>query len=692
MSYVDFENSPIILSMKTKPITNLGFPTVTVCPPRGSKTLKNFDLMRAKNFSFSSDDRITLLDAVDQSFDRFSPHLAYVFLMEAISNKENIESLYNLAQSFPMPCGETCFKLSLWGSEGQIFAPRSDVGYFRGQTSDKEIQITLDPARNLSQSVEKWILIIDLELEAGHMSYRKGHKYTLHTERKSWVDSEAKCNEMGGHLPSFSTEQEYNGIQEVLGSNRLMWLGGTNLGKNDTWQWSDSTNWTITEKFDAHTLQRTNSCLLSRSYGFSMSWTEDILAAPCEFHLPFVCQNNKKRTTNKTMQLEYHSSKHSTSPLHLWYRYKTTNKLQNDASLAPFSLKWRTEATKYKMEVNSSRIGESLYLPGWGHPYNESWYKADFVFKANLVLNDEVLEWIENKTLTILLDVKTHKAEGWVESVKYWWNGKNMTEVKGTQLITLKPSRPLTETCFHVEYEYQRSTRDLLEAWENKRMTGFNLSWFVDSENALETFDTGSQLSWEDPVPNSVPQSYEHQALDRAMKFAKYFRRQGMSVDALLERVIAIKIVDTDFLDYPDRLQSREQLFSGVPDKSFNQNLTLMKDRVMNNHIHKGSFEEDETSEEDLIAGFNIFSALVYSPDPKHIQHLKDYKLIYNKVRMQPLTNIVQTLLNFADETFYKSEFDQLYGNFSDMLELQYRNLQRYFQMKTTKDVDFVGK
>ena len=92
-----------------------------------------------------------------------------------------------------------------------------------------------------------------------------------------------------------------------------------------------------------------------------------------------------------------------------------------NTSMPAFSLTWRIEKPVYQLELNSSKLGESLHMPGWGKPYNDSWYKASCVFKSNLLFNDDIWDQIGNDTLRIKLEVDTREEEGWVESVRYWW-------------------------------------------------------------------------------------------------------------------------------------------------------------------------------------------------------------------------------------------------------------------------------
>ena len=47
-SYQSWELSPIITSVDTKPISEVTFPEITVCPPKGSNTALNLDLLEAE--------------------------------------------------------------------------------------------------------------------------------------------------------------------------------------------------------------------------------------------------------------------------------------------------------------------------------------------------------------------------------------------------------------------------------------------------------------------------------------------------------------------------------------------------------------------------------------------------------------------------------------------------------------------
>ena len=58
----------VATSITMHPLADLDFPMVTVCPPKGSHTALNYDLMKADNNSLTEKERITLRAKVQKLF------------------------------------------------------------------------------------------------------------------------------------------------------------------------------------------------------------------------------------------------------------------------------------------------------------------------------------------------------------------------------------------------------------------------------------------------------------------------------------------------------------------------------------------------------------------------------------------------------------------------------------------------
>ena len=65
-SFRSWEESPITTTIETRPLDEIIFPTVTVCPPKNTFTNLNYDLVMTSNITL---DNATRKDLIDYSFD-----------------------------------------------------------------------------------------------------------------------------------------------------------------------------------------------------------------------------------------------------------------------------------------------------------------------------------------------------------------------------------------------------------------------------------------------------------------------------------------------------------------------------------------------------------------------------------------------------------------------------------------------
>ena len=88
-SFSSWADSPISTTIETRPIREIDFPNVTVCPPRNSFTSLNPDLLRSRNINFDEKIRKELSDYV--------PYAAYDVTYKANSReyKEFLEGEIN---------------------------------------------------------------------------------------------------------------------------------------------------------------------------------------------------------------------------------------------------------------------------------------------------------------------------------------------------------------------------------------------------------------------------------------------------------------------------------------------------------------------------------------------------------------------------------------------------------------------
>merc|ERR1712223_2076821 len=99
-SYKEWQQSPVSTTITTYPINELEFPTVTVCPPRGSNTALNHLLEKVKYVNFTKEERQELLDISKEVFIEI-PNKKYARQMTELLSIENMRSIVNGQASMP---------------------------------------------------------------------------------------------------------------------------------------------------------------------------------------------------------------------------------------------------------------------------------------------------------------------------------------------------------------------------------------------------------------------------------------------------------------------------------------------------------------------------------------------------------------------------------------------------------------
>jgi hypothetical protein len=100
-AYSDWLEHPFATTISTRPIDDLDFPTVTVCPPKGSHTALNYDLMKADNNSLTDQQQENLHKTVFELFTE-TFHFHQVDRVLTTLNKESVKQIYAGSQTAPI--------------------------------------------------------------------------------------------------------------------------------------------------------------------------------------------------------------------------------------------------------------------------------------------------------------------------------------------------------------------------------------------------------------------------------------------------------------------------------------------------------------------------------------------------------------------------------------------------------------
>ncbi|XP_049903440.1 C-type lectin domain family 4 member D-like [Epinephelus moara] len=120
----------------------------------------------------------------------------------------------------------------------------------------------------------------------------------LSTDRDDYVNSTAKCEELGSHLATLTTKEEHDVVEQearrIGGIYFFYWIGLNDIEHEGDWRWADNSTletsfWSITD----HIIEPDNSqaggqegedCVVVDSH--KQVWID----VPCNFAYPRICQ------------------------------------------------------------------------------------------------------------------------------------------------------------------------------------------------------------------------------------------------------------------------------------------------------------------------------------------------------------------------------------------------------------------
>ena len=342
-SYDEWQSSPITTTITTHPLDNLDFPNVTVCPPKGSNTALNYDLMKVNDESFSNETRNQLKGFVWEKFVS-DPHLVYVEEMLELVNPSSLKQIYDGYQSVPKPYGSSRgFQITFETLSGSLQTPRFGEPYKErdfAQNKDLYCLINLPlPTRKLGFSLRNWTLVIELEVNVNDIrevvEIRKGPKYVLYRQKRNWKDAEEQCQkETGGHLASIQSEKENHQVAEMLKESRYdkkaVWIGARR-NKNRNYEWSDGNEMNFTNWVS----EFTSECGFIAKGGWSRQG--------CVRIYPFVCKLPARRImTKQIVSLQYNKDELISSQLSILYKHNSDGNPQSteNRTTTGFKLRW----------------------------------------------------------------------------------------------------------------------------------------------------------------------------------------------------------------------------------------------------------------------------------------------------------------------------------------------------------------
>ena len=225
-SYKEWQESPVSTTITTHPITELEFPRVTVCPPRGSNTALNHLLEKVKNVKFTKEERQELLDISKEVFLEI-PNMKYARQMIGLLSDENMRSIANGQASMPEVDEQGTIILRSSEPQGSFRATNQD---FR----DNSFKYELNLPENIKELVGEGDLTISVEAKGNWSFIAPKNRTLLYKKNLTAFAAKEFCVNQGGHLASVGSQEEQDELEKVAG-DELVWLGGRRKEGGEGW-------------------------------------------------------------------------------------------------------------------------------------------------------------------------------------------------------------------------------------------------------------------------------------------------------------------------------------------------------------------------------------------------------------------------------------------------------------------------
>ena len=193
-SFQSWDESPVKTTIETRPIKEINFPKVTVCPPKNTFTDLNYDLMVAENMNLDNDTRRNLNDyALELILDDF--HSGFMAELNKLQEKDRYYNWYHGHSKIWLDVKETKdtrSTLETSATSGAIFTQyygdkfdadklKKDMVYSfaiipNSDTENANVTLCIETVQmvELSRGVDQLMVLSDKD----YRHYRSHHEYS----------------------------------------------------------------------------------------------------------------------------------------------------------------------------------------------------------------------------------------------------------------------------------------------------------------------------------------------------------------------------------------------------------------------------------------------------------------------------------------------------------------------------------
>ena len=361
-SYLEWHENPVATSISTLSISDLQFPNVNICPPKGSNTALNYDLIQVDGNVLTEQQKEKNQQFAYKIFLEAPFQEHHETLLQQI-NHENLANIFSGYQTIPKTIGNVT-TTTFFSINGTYHTPG-----FGGETrksffeSDQQHLVKLELPKDVRELMGSGSLVIDLEVDTRVVlgwnetvwirnDTAEVFTYKFHEERKNWEDAEKTCDYEGGHLATYQSAEQSKEVTKMLSYRTNTWVGITDNKTSGVWE-----------------LGRNHACigLLSQSNYDGLAIIpskQNCLTAK----LPFICQSGSTAIIGKAkLRSTYTKEELPFTSFFLEYVFSPTKskhiEIWKDRPMTGFKLRWKIQNENPPMNLKIQEIGSTVESP-----------------------------------------------------------------------------------------------------------------------------------------------------------------------------------------------------------------------------------------------------------------------------------------------------------------------------------------
>ena len=349
-SYKEWQESPVSTTITTHLITELEFPAVTVCPPRGSNTALNHLLEKVKDVNFTDEERNELLDISKEVFLEI-PNKKHAEHMTELLSTENMRSIANGQARMPEIDEQGMITIKTYELHGSFQTPGFRDPEYKGDFYSRphSLHYVLNFPDNMKEMLGDGALVISVETNGNWSFTSPGTRLKYFDEKMNMTSAEEFCVKQGGHLASIGSQRRQEEIEKLARRN-IVWLGAKRKTGEEALNWLDGQKWDY-ENWAYHQpyYGAGFDCLVMKGErDWQMSW--------CHWSNPFICDFSSNRMSGNHT-LVFRNTALTNSIVHFWWNHTHDS---SDQNMLGFHINWRIE----NGTIDDARQFESTSLSG----------------------------------------------------------------------------------------------------------------------------------------------------------------------------------------------------------------------------------------------------------------------------------------------------------------------------------------